>query len=224
MFYKETFKKEAVKNTLRFIVSPETLLIFIIPLLTFGFNIFENSPLYEKIIGTENVSVIVNQKLLGLDFKGNRNHWLYSSTTKTDFDYIWKIVKKNTSTKFPLQLTTQTPVFLGISATRDTPSVVLPKPNNSSETLFLVPDSVPVFVGFCSVYTNGPSDCVFEENMFIIGTVSDVKKWVQDTKDDYRRIIDSFFAITSAILGVIIILSKGKEEVDERLTVVISDE
>lgn len=183
----------------------EILLVFVIPILTLGVNIFESTKHFDRIIGIDLVINAVNKKILGLDLDLDGAHWLFP--TDMEFNNTWNMIKNNTSIIIP---TTTAPTFIGILGPENLPHVSMPFEGSGSKNLYLIPESVPVIIGFCYVPISGPSNCINNENLFIVGTANDIKVWVQNTRDGVIRNINLFLATFSMIIGVILFYSRIK--------------
>jgi hypothetical protein len=71
----------------------------------------------------------------------------------------------------------------------------------STARVLLIPNSVPVLVGFCA--PGGIPPCQQNQNAFIIGTAQDIENWAQAQKDHYETLIDSVIATFSIVTGIL---------------------
>ena len=187
---------------LKFVSLPELLLIVVIPLLTYGMGWFEESGPYKKMIGIHGVPQAINEKLLGLEFNGKGNiHFLFPKDA--EFIPLWNIIKSNSTLNFP----NETPRFIGVVGASGMPKVFWPLEENLNSYIELVPESSPVMVGFCnfteSFDTTKCRGFGNDQNAFTVGTINDLKNWVQIRESTSRREIDLLITLISITLGLI---------------------
>jgi hypothetical protein len=177
----------------------ELLLIIVIPVLTFGLNLFIRSSVYDSVIGLRNINNLVDERLLGIDYDGqSKGGFVFPS--ESEFSDLWNLIKNNSS----YNLSTITPVAIARFAVKNTPSVDLPH-GSATRTVFLIPSSVPISV----VY-----DCANEDisscHIKIIGIAEDFKVWINQTRSRFELNINLLISVLSIACGIVSILLRSK--------------
>jgi hypothetical protein len=176
------------------------LLLLIIPAITLGFSSLENTGIYQRFIKTDAVISAVEHKLLGLNFQSDVQHLVYP--TDPEFHNLWRVIKNNTVQELPKNVN---PQYFAIFGPHAHDYVELPR-NGELQTIYLIPNSVPVVAGFCN--PEDLSSCQLEKNAFIIGTAQDIKDWVYFEKEKARARFDRWIAVISFILGILVVIRK----------------
>jgi hypothetical protein len=185
---------------------PEVVLVFLIPLFTIGFNLFERTSFYDGLIGLKNLNSIVEERFLQMDFRTDNTPG-YIQSGESEFNDMWNLIKKNTAIALPAD---QNPQVISAFSTKNDPSVVIPTGSTSTptKTVYLMPENDPVGIAYCSWAAIASSNCVGQNTVIVIGSVDDIKTWIQNTRDQFSLDIDLFISIISAAVGLISIFIK----------------
>ena len=174
----------------------ELFLIVIVPLLSIGFDIFENSPEYNKIFGFLDIQKVMDSEFTSAHLNPDR---ILLSREHSEFENVWNLIKTNTLIELP----DEEPKYIMRLGVKNAP--YSPWINDSKYTL--IPESVPIIVGYCDESDPFNLKCDFNDAI-IIGTVEDFKRWVLEKQHSIRIMTSLFLSIFSILLGVIIHFSK----------------
>ena len=177
----------------------EFLLIVVIPAATVGFNMLENTPLYEFVFHFKGVSHSIERKLLSKQSRTEERSSIRAEDE--EFDNVWSLVKRNTSADLP----NGRPKFIMRLAMQNASYVEVPS-GTTSRRVYLVPESIPVAAGFCSLAELGEG-CSPEE-VIIIGTVGDLRRWLRESRNRTRLRIDVLLAMFSIVAGAYVHIRK----------------
>lgn len=169
-------------------------LLAIIPLAILGFSIFEKTEIYSSIFKFRGVELAVAERLT-TNFGDPKQLIISRQNNPREFDDLWNLIKKNT--KHPLP--NWTPKVISRFAVENGTAVTLPV----NGKVILVPRNIPVValkVPYSGVSKGKPG----KEDSFIVGTVSDIERWLQGERANVRFIFDILIASFSVILGLLV--------------------
>jgi hypothetical protein len=162
----------------------------VIPVIVLGFNFFERTPGYKKLIGISYVEKALKTKLLTQ--YGDRGRRILSRELDPDeFKQVWSVIRENSSAKFP---GTEPHIISRVAIEGGSYVTIVP-----DKKVVLIPDSTPIYVFFCH-YIEG---CPFDKTI-LAGTIGDLRQWIQDKAKAVRLKVDVFVSLISVILGLFI--------------------
>jgi len=169
------------------------MLLAIIPIGILGFNLFEETGFYSKLFKFTGVESALSEKLT-TNFGGNHRMIILRDEDAREFDHLWNIVKKNCKKEIP----SWTPIIISRSVVENGTFVTLPELGE----VVLVPREVPVYA-LRYILEDINKRKKFDEDMFFIGTVGDIEKWLKESKANIRFIFDIIISIISIIIGIL---------------------
>jgi hypothetical protein len=180
----------------------EILLLLVIPLLTFGFNLFARTSIYDNLIGLKNLEELVQERFLGIDYAGQSRGGLILPD-ENEFSDLWDLIKRNSSAEVPRSI----PQLIGRFTTENAPYTEVPA-SGSLRRVYLIPDSIPIAALYCS--GSELSSC---KESTIIGTAGDFKGWIQNTRNRFELNLTLFISLLSIIAGFISLIFKSKSQI-----------
>ena len=175
-------------------------LIVIVPLFTLGFNVFEKTKLYTYVFHIAGVESAINYKLT-TQYGDAERLSISLQNNQSEFEDIWRLIKSNTEYPLPDGV----PIFISRFALNNAAFVNIPN-NGGSKKVILIPDSVPVATMYCTQNAKDISGC----DGRVIGSVGDIKKWLENKKSTLRIMVDFFITLTSITLGLLSIFADKK--------------
>lgn len=167
-------------------------LIAIIPLLTLGFSVFEKTPLYSWIINIHGVESALSKRLT-TQYGDSHRLILKRQQNKEEFDDLWKLVLKYSDA----EISRHNPILISRMAIENGAYVITPQKNK----VVLIPDSVPVVALFCTEQQLSRGECKGKDSI-IVGTVGDVKQWIEKKRQVFRSTVDLILSIVSILFGL----------------------
>ena len=169
-------------------------LLAIIPLAILGFGVFEKTEIYSSVFKFRGVELAIAERLT-TNFGDPKQLIITRQNNPREFDDLWNLIKKNT--KYPLP--NWTPKVISRIAVENGTAVTLPDKGK----VILVPRNIPVVAlkvppGMVSKGESG------KENWFMVGTVSDIERWLQGERANVRFIFDILIASFSIFLGILV--------------------
>ena len=177
-------------------IATKLFLLAVIPLCTLGFNAFQESAPYSRIFNLSGVESALGKRLTTQ--MGEPQRAIISRDrfeTVQDFTDLWKLIR----TYSDRQLPTAEPELISRMAVQNDTYVEIPKYGK----VVLIPESVPIFALYCSEANLAKGLCK-DENAIMIGTVADVRKWMEAKHKKVRSIIDLIISALSISLGLLL--------------------
>jgi len=171
----------------------EIFLIVIIPLLTVGFDFFENTKLYKSIFHFDRIEKAIGR--WSTNYGPPVRGFINREYEREEFNDLWYLIRTNTYIELP----DRKPYWISRIAIENAPYVRLP-PNDTEVPI--VPDSVPVFVGYCPEYELVQGICK-KEDAVMVGTIEDIKRWYHEKQRKIRVSINLFITLISILMGLI---------------------
>jgi len=180
----------------------KVFLIGVIPMATLGFNVFEKTPLYSRLLSIHGVESAITKKLTTQ--YGDRHRLIIDrQQSKEEFDDLWKLALNYSSAKLPQK----PPNLISRLAIENGTFVIIPQKGK----VYLIPDSVPVFALYCSIQQVMNNECEGADSV-MIGTVGDIKEWLAKRRWNIRSTVDLILSVVSVILGLIVELHQPTSE------------
>jgi len=169
-------------------------LLAIIPLAILGFGVFEKTEIYSSIFKFKGVELAIAEKLT-TNFGNPKQLIITRQNNPREFDDLWNLIKSNT--KYPLP--NWTPKVISRIAVENGTAVTLPEKGK----VVLVPRNIPV------VALKVPPSAVSKgeagkKEWFMVGTVSDIERWLQGERANVRFVFDILVVSFSIILGILV--------------------
>ena len=185
-------------NSNRFITILELFLIVVIPFMTAGLDLFEDSKIYNQLF---NFTVIENTIYrFKTDYTNSMNRSIFKDDS--EFREIWKLIQAYTSA--PLR--SEPPYTISMLKVNNPQTVSLPY---HAPDVILIPESAPIV----AVYYEFPIKDGVKipgKDIIIVGTIADLERWFFDAKKKIRITINMLISLMSIIFGLIIhIYTKG---------------
>ncbi|MFZ5980413.1 MAG: hypothetical protein ACOYVF_07245 [Candidatus Zixiibacteriota bacterium] len=176
-----------IKNILKL------FLIVVFPILILGFNVFEKTEIYSSFINLSGAEFAIKNKL-STNF-GDPKRLIITSQDDPEFEHLWQLIKDNSTYPLP----EKQPMIISRLAIENGAYVTL----SNDKKIVLVPDNTPVYAIMKSeeVVSLGSAT---EKDMFMIGTIGDIKKWLEVKKDHIRSVRDLIVTLISIILGIVV--------------------
>ncbi len=165
-------------------------LLAVIPLFVLGFNVFEKTEIYTfifKIGGVE--SAIINKLTTNY---GNPKRLIITRHDDKEFDHLWRLIKKNTKNPIP----NWKPKIICRLAVDNGTFVILPDKGK----VILVPESTPV-LALKRTYQEVSQGKATKDDSFMVGTIGDLKEWLEIKKKNIRAKVDILITVISIFLG-----------------------
>jgi len=196
-------QKYSIQHKLRFII--KIFLIAIIPILTLGFSVFEKTPLYSWLIKVQGIESSINKRLI-TQYGDPHRLIIDRQHNIKEFDNLWKLVLKYSEA----ELSKNSPKLISRVAVENSSYVIIPQKGK----VILIPDSAPVLALYCTEQQVRNGECK-GANSVMIGTVGDIKKWLEKKRQGIRSIVDLLISIVSVLLGVMLELRQPSIEAKE---------
>jgi len=191
----------------------EIFLILVIPILTVGLDIVDENYFFKNIFGLSAIEKTIDYRLttqFGEPHQLTIDRRL--AETSAEFERIWKLIKKNT--KYPLL--DEEPVFISRYAVENAPFSYIPNDNNDGrKQTVLIPESVPLGVVYCPPTAQDVSSCTAK----IIGSVGDLRKWLNNEKRWLRIKADMILTITSMAIGFSLYINRSKKKIISQIEI-----
>jgi hypothetical protein len=143
-------------------IALKIILILVIPAILMGYNLFEQSPFYKRLIGTLQVDKALKTKFL-TQYGDHGKLILGRDSDKDEFRSIWNLIRSNSNVKLPKK----EPFWISRLAIENGAAVTLPM----GPKVVLIPESSPLFVFFCpNIIDNCPQD-----EVVLVGTVREFR-------------------------------------------------
>ncbi len=182
------------------ILITQIVLLGIIPFLIIVFDYFEGSSIYNQLFDFGPIQKALSFRFLALDqanATGSQDiakRILNRELESNDFYPVWNLIKKHTLVKLP----DKEPYLISAFAVKNAEYITLP-----SGKFFLIPDSMPIGVGYCHESDLARGTCKASE-IVVIGSVGDLKDWFNNEKDAIRKKVNLTTAVISIGLGLFI--------------------
>jgi len=118
-----------------------------------------------------------------------------------EFDHLWNFIKKNCDKKLP----NWTPVIITRCAIENGSSVNIPEIGE----VILIPREVPIFL-INATYKEVDEGEATLDDVFLVGTVGDIDKWLKESKANIRFIFDIIISMISIIIGILLEFNNKK--------------
>lgn len=169
----------------------KVLLILVIPAILLGYNIFEGSPLYKRLIGTLQIDKALKTKFL-TQYGEHGILILGRESGGDEFKFVWNLIRSNSEANLPPK---EEPYWISRLAIENGAAVTLP----TGKKVVLIPESSPLFVFFCS---NPIEDCP-KDQVIQVGTIRDLRVWVKDKENSVRFSFDVIVSLISIVVGML---------------------
>jgi len=180
----------------------KVFLIGVVPMVTLGFNVFEKTPLYSRLLSIHGVESAITNRLT-TQYGDPHRLIIDRQHNKEEFDDLWELVLKYSSSK----LSQKIPNLISRVDIENGTYVTIPQKGK----VILIPDSVPVFAMYCSEQQLVNKECKGADSM-MIGTVGDIKEWLAKRRWNMRSTVDLILSVVSVILGLIMELRQPTSE------------
>lgn len=167
------------------------ILILVIPTILMGYNLFEQSPLYKRIIGTLQVDKALRTKFL-TQYGDHGKLILGRDFDEDEFRSVWNLIRSNSNVKLPMK----EPYWISRLAIENGAAVTLPM----GPKVVLIPESSPLFVFFCP----NPTENCPKDDVVLVGTVGDLRAWVKNKEKNVRLGFDLLVSLLSIVVGLFI--------------------
>ena len=170
----------------------EIFLIVVIPLLTTGFDLFENKKLYEHYFGFDNIANAING--FKSDYAYLNKRTIFKNSDGDKFADIWKLIKSYTNA--PIR--SQQPYAISMLKIDNPPTV---SPPCNAPAVILIPKSAPIVVVY-NEFQNVDGAKIPCKDIIIIGTIADLERWFLDTKKNIRIKVNMMISLMSIFIGL----------------------
>jgi hypothetical protein len=168
-------------------------LLMIVPLMVLGFNVFEKTEIYSFVFKTGGVeSAIINKLTTNFD---NPKKLIITQHDDKEFDHVWQLIKENTKHPVP----NWKPQIISRIAVENGTSVTLPNRGK----IILVPENTPIIALKATPQEVSQGKATGNDS-FMVGTIGDLKSWLERKKKSVRATIDMLIVIVSIILGLFV--------------------
>ena len=181
------------------------ILLAIVPLAILGFNLFETTGFYKKLFKFTGVESVLQEKLT-TNFGSPKRLIITRNDNPHEFDHLWNIIKSHCHEDLP----SWTPKIISRIAFENGSSVTLPDLGK----VVLVPREVPV-IALNASYQDVTEGKATKDHMFMVGTVGDIDKWLNESKANVRFIFDVILSVCSITLGIILEFALKKNPTKE---------
>lgn len=168
----------------------KVILVLVIPSLLLGFNLFEQTPFYKRLIGSLQIEGVLASKFLTQYEEPGQ--LVLRRGVDSEFEAVWGVIRSNTSATLPAD----EPTMISRIAVENAAFVTLPQRGRVA----LVPESVPLFVFYC---LSLPAGCS-EQSAVRVGTIGDLRAWAQGRADWIRLALDVVVSLLSIIVGLLV--------------------
>lgn len=169
-------------------------LIAVIPVTILGFNAFEQTPIYTWIFDIYGVESAISKRLT-TQFGESHRLIIDRVNNELEFDHLWKLIRTYSTKNFP---DTKPPFISRLGIDNGTYVMV---PNRGK--VILIPDSAPVVAFYCSKQQITKGECK-DDKAFLVGTVGDIKDWLEKKQKRIRSTIDLILSIISIAIGLLL--------------------
>jgi len=184
----------------KIIIIVQIFLIVIIPLLTVGFDAFENTRIYKSIFQFDNLDYTIGVRW-STNYGEHVSFQINRYNEAKEFNAMWNLIKKNTLVKLP----DKEPNWIYYSMYEN--SLYVPWPENWStpgssnvKKVRIIPESLPVVV----TYNCSAINCPLGEVVYV-GTIGDIKNWYNEEQHNIRMGVNLSITFLSIFLGLITI-------------------
>ena len=180
-----------MKETILWII--EISIIALIPIIGIFYDNIEDTTIYKSFFKFDVIENVITYNFAEygtLDNNATVKRQLYKTSDKEEFSIMYNLIKRHTLVKIP----EEEAMFMQRGSIENSPYVTLPHGK-----YLIIPDTVPILVGYCPGPAPLPAKCVIS-----VGTLEDVKNWYFDEKKNIRNNVQTSIGITAIILGLII--------------------
>lgn len=177
----------------------QIFLIAVIPLLTVGFDAFENTRIYKSIFHFDNLDYTIGVRW-STNYGEPVSYQINRYIEPEEFNAMWSLIKKNTLVKLP----DKEPNWMYYASSEN--SLYVPWPENwstpgySMKKVRIIPESFPVVVTY-----NCPAVSCQKEEVVFVGTIGDIKNWYNEEQRNIRINVNLFITLLSIFLGLVTI-------------------
>lgn len=193
-------RRYGFQHSLRFLL--KIFLIAFIPILTLGFNVFEKTPWYSCLFSIHGVESAITKRLT-TQYGDSHRLIIDRQHNKEEFDDLWKLILKYSDAKIPKN----TPKVISRVAIENGAYVTIPKKGK----VILIPDSAPILALYCTEQQVLRGECKGEDSL-MIGTVGDIKQWLEKKRQTIRSTVDLILSVVSIVLGLALELRQPNTE------------
>ncbi len=186
---------------LRFLL--KIFLIAFIPILTLGFNVFEKTPLYSWLFSIHGVESAITKRLT-TQYGDSHRLIIDRQRNKEEFNDLWKLILKNSDAK----ISRNSPKVISRVAIENGAYVTIPQKGK----VILIPDSAPILALYCTEQQILRDECKGEDSL-MIGTVGDIKQWLEKKRQTIRSTVDLLLSVVSILFGLVLELRQPNAEV-----------
>jgi hypothetical protein len=192
-------KKMSIQNKIQIVA--KIFLIAFIPLFLLGFNKFGKTQLYSWLFNIYGIESALSKRLT-TQFNDPHRLTIDRLNNEKEFDDLWKLIRLYSKSKFPVS----SPQIISRFAVENCPYVIIP---GRDKEVNLIPDSTPIVALYCSKQQVTEGKCSNDKSI-IVGTVGDIKDWLEKKKGEIRSTIDLILSILSIILGLLLEFKPSK--------------
>ncbi len=175
-------------------VTLTVFLVVVVPLLTFGYDLFEGTALYSWLFSLYGVESAVSEKLT-TQFGDPKRLVIDRNRDKKEFMDLWELIRTYSNAKIPDDI----PQIISRVAIENGTYVTIPRHGK----VVLIPNSVPVLAFYCSWMEVQRGDCRGDDAI-LVGTIGDIKEWTQLKRKNLRLIFNLIITIISVSFGFLV--------------------
>jgi hypothetical protein len=180
-------------------------LLAVIPILTLGFNVFEKTALYSSLFRLKGAESAISEKLTTQ--YGDPKKLVVERDDSPEFEDLFSLIRQYTAAKLPDGL----PDVITRLGVDNGTSVMLP---GERKLVILIPESVPIYCLY-GLKPKFPATPVSVDKQIRIGSVGDLKAWVERRRRNIRSWVDIAISITSIILGLVVEFALPKDSTSQ---------
>jgi len=180
----------------------EIFLIVVIPLLTTGLDLFENSKLYNHFFNFDKVSSAIDG--FKSDYAQSKKSTIFKESDGKEFVDLWKLIKSYTHAT----IRSQEPYAISMLKINNPPTVSVPY---NAPDVILVPESAPIVAVYFE-FSKEKDAKIPRKDIIIVGTVADIERWFLDKKKNIRITINMTISLMSILMGLFIHFAKKNKD------------
>ncbi len=171
----------------------QVFLIVVIPLLTTGLDLIDDSTLYTRFFGFDTIANVLYT--LKADYTQSNQRTIYRDSNRKEFVSLWRLIKSYSNA--PIR--SEEPYCIGLLEVENPSKVTLP----SYAVITLYPDSAPIVATYYE-FPRVEGTKIPRKDIIVVGTIADLEKWLLTSKKNIRIKFNMIVSLISIVCGLLV--------------------
>ncbi len=191
---------DGIMSYKRFVPVLELFLIVVVPFMTVGFDILEDTRAYNQLFDFATIENTIHR--FKTDYAQSTRKGVFQHSEPKEYTKLWKLIQSYTHT--PLRK--ERPYAITMLKVNNPQTVSLPY---TAPDVVLIPESAPI-VAVYQEFSDGTK--IPGKDVVIVGTIADLERWFLNAKKTTRIVMNMSVSLLSILLGLFIHFGKKAEQ------------